>query len=447
MKTDQKNQEKGKTTNEQNKTQQVKRVSRYIIERIFSRDGITQVYFFIIVSLMFNMGIGLYYCGRNMNNDYNIVSNIIFEAEKGVNRSENWYPKRMNILEKEPELNQKLEIMSIYGKESKNVAEKPAKEERNSGLVQPRLNLMPTCLYSKKFPEDLGINELLFWNASSDKYVYWSYNNKSNTFLILTHACQFSSISTENAVFSFIGRDQPIIASFKSHIKDAKEGEKAPPDKQIIAFGENNLPPYWYMNWRTPNKELFRPSFLPCLGSLFTFRDRDLVSFFETNNVIYACSFKAYAGSHAGSRSAFTKDARQTVTDDGYLELDNVPFVKIDKDYYTSFVSGSKNSLLRLHLNKCMYGTLREETWVISFSNGVSVSENTSFCEERSSWISFLQNPTLLSNGNTESGDWRSRIENDKFVLSKGQMKNTTCYENWWTTYGGVPSRQFVPSA
>ncbi|KAH7650563.1 hypothetical protein FG379_003635 [Cryptosporidium bovis] len=444
MKTDQTNKAKNECEQDKKKEKREK-FPRYIAEKIFSRDGITQIYFLIIVSLLFNMGIGLYYCGKNMKNDYNIVSNIIFEMDKNSNGNNSGYPKRMNILDRESEPDQTLRRIETYGNSSKN--ETKLEQRKISSLVQPKINLMPTCLYSKKFPDNLGLNELLFWNASSDNYIYWCYKNETDSFLILTFSNQFPDVSLRNTPFSFVNEDQPIIASFQNYLKHENMVEPSS-DHKILAFGENSLPPYWYMNWRSSDKkDLFRPSFLPCLGSLYTYRDNDLANFFETKNVIYACNFKVYIESQPEPRSESFKEQKtmNIISDSTYLEIDNVPFVKISEDYYTSFVRGSKNILFRLHINKCIYGTSGEEVWVISYSKGISVSKNKSFCKEKSSWISFSTNPILLSNYSIESGDWKSRIENDKFGPSKGIIKNKTCYDNWWTTYGGVPSKQFVP--
>lgn len=49
---------------------------------------------------------------------------------------------------------------------------------------------------------------------------------------------------------------------------------------------------------------------------------------------------------------------------------------------------------------------------------------------------------------NKGTGDWQMRTETGRFEYLKetGELKRKPCFSNWWSTYGGVTSKQYVPS-
>lgn len=305
-----------------------KRNSYILLDRLFSNDGISYVYFFLVVILMFNLGIGLYFCGRNFNRESELVSSSIFDInipkgskDKNVNNS-NYVPRDETSTQTRPEHAQKKTTTTTTTTTAAAAAVTHKSGTSSHGVQTPGANSLPTCLYLNRFPTKYDLNGLLFWNVSSDMYLYWGYKNKTGSIYLLGNSHHMESAlqpeeeSSGRAVQQ--GGDQPKMVEFKESKAGSGTRVQRANTGGLVAVGEKNLPPYWYMNWveqsKTGSRERFKPAFLPCLGSLFTYSNKDLLGFFQELGVVYVCGFRSYTRE---------KDL---------IELMSTPFVKVSPD-------------------------------------------------------------------------------------------------------------------
>ncbi|KAJ1605638.1 transmembrane domain-containing protein [Cryptosporidium canis] len=414
----------------------LKRRANVLLESLFSSDGISQVYLVIVIILIVNLGVGLYFCGRNVSRESELLSSSIFDINVNIPKgnkdknanSSNYIPRNETQTQGRPDH----PVTSLT-----TAATTTLKTDMAASSIQaPALNSLPTCLYSSKFPAKYDLNGLLFWNVSSDAYLYWGYKNKTGSIYLLgsdSHlgkALQLVDEVRGRSASSSSG--QPQIMEFReSRARSGQAGVSS-----VIAVGERALPPYWYMNWveqtAAKYRERFKPAFQPCLGSLFTYSSKDLQGFFQDQGVIYMCGFSGY-----------------TVERD-LIELTSTPFIRLDTggDKYLSVVeSRSKNRIYRLAIMRC-----RDKqggySMVVTYSSSLSRSVEEADCGPSSdSWLMFRSGGSLFS-AESGAGDWKMRRESGKFESLKetGKVKKEPCFSSWWSTYGGVKSKQFVPS-
>lgn len=111
--------------------------------------------------------------------------------------------------------------------------------------------------------------------------------------------------------------------------------------------------------------------------------------------------------------------------------------------------SRSKNRLYRLAIIKCRdkRGGYNQ---VVTYSQDLNRPVEEEDCEEGSggSWLMYRPGGSLFSVGDGAAGDWKVRTQTDKFesLRETGKVKREPCFSSWWSTYGGVRSKQFVPS-
>ncbi|OII73995.1 uncharacterized protein cubi_02797 [Cryptosporidium ubiquitum] len=443
--------------NENNSGKKLRGKLKILLERLFSNDGISHIYLLLVIILLVNLGIGLFFCGRNLNKESELVSSSIFDininfpkGEKDKNTNNSIYLPRDEISSQNKSQSSKSTTTTTT--KTTTTTERPSaittasttKTETEIYTVQsPTNNSVPTCLYSSKFPTKYDLNGLLFWNVSSDTYIYWGYHNKTGSVYILgnnrqiDNTIQFSDeSSTTKDKFDY---DQPKLIEFK----ESKIGSEAKIGQintsNVIAIGKKTLPSYWYMNWveqsSSKSKETFKPLFQPCLGSLYTYSNNNLQGFFQDQGVVYMCGFSSYT---------LEKDL---------IELTNIPFVRIstsiqDDNKYLSFVkSRSKNRIYRLTIIKCQekQGNYNQ---VLTYSLNLSRSVREEDCDANSgSWLMYKSGGSLFTINNGV-GDWQIRTETGRFEYLKetGELKREPCFPNWWSTYGGVTSKQYVPS-
>ncbi|KAK9171376.1 putative integral membrane protein [Cryptosporidium meleagridis] len=426
----------------------LKKKLNILFERLFSNDGISHIYLLLVIILLVNLGVGLFFCGRNSNKQSELISSSIFDinfpkGDKDTNNNNSAYVPRDEILNQ----NKPQDFKSTTTTKKVSTVITPSTtttttkvDTKNYNLQSPTDNSIPTCLYSSKFPIKYDLNGLLFWNVSSDTYIYWGYQNKTGSIYILGNNKQInSSLQLADDISSQTDLDQPKLIEFKeSNIVDSKVKIGQMASSKVIAIGERILPPYWYMNWvektSTRSKERFKPLFQPCLGSLYTYSNKNLQEFFQNQGVVYMCGFKSY-----------------TVEKD-LIELKNTPFIKVKtniQDNYLSLVkSRSKNRIYRLMIIKCQekQGNYK---YVVTYSSNISRSIKEKDCEENhESWLMYKSGGSLFTISNEGSGDWQMRTETGRFesLTETGKLKREPCFSSWWTTYGGVTSKQYVPS-
>ncbi|KAF7455691.1 putative integral membrane protein [Cryptosporidium felis] len=375
------------------------------------------------------MGVGLYFCGRNLNKEVNLVTKDMFKV--GPNVSESNKDLRLaipNFIQREHLLNLTEKTKDRTPTSLVNKVDKSIKTIKSKTLLQsPMENSIPTCLYSSSFPSKFDLNGLLFWNISSNTYLYWCYQNKTGSIFILGNAQkikEFMHLDQED------DEDKPKIIEIKETTLSSKV-KMAQKSGEVVVFGEKSLPPYWYMSWREMGSaEKFRPAFQPCLGSFYTYSNKDLMGFFHDQGVVYVCGLRSYTAE---------KDL---------VVLDNTPFVKVNSGGLKGKVqSRSKNRILRLGLLECK-ANRENSRLVIFYSSELNRQAKEEDCgpEKNDGWLLYKDGGSLLNRG-TEAGDWQMRIETGKFesIKETGEIKGEPCYSSWWSTYGGVRSKQYVP--
>lgn len=300
-----------------------------LLEGLFSNDGISHVYLFLVVILLVNLGIGLYFCGRNLNRESELVSSSMFDINVSIPKgskdknviNSNYVPRDETWAQGMPEHSQKKTTTTTAAV----TTTAPITHENGTSSPRvrtPAVNSLPTCLFLSRFPTKYDLNGLLFWNVSSDMYLYWGYKNKTGSIYLLGNSHQMdSAMRLDKESLGKVSRqegDWPKIVEFKESKAGSGTRDQKANAGGVVAIGEKSLPPYWYMNWVEQSaaglRERFKPAFQPCLGSLFTYSNKDLPGFFQGLGVIYMCGFRSYTGE---------KDL---------IELTSTPFIKMGPD-------------------------------------------------------------------------------------------------------------------